>query len=243
MESNKRAIKVLITLLITTAVIFMMEKKFLVLELRGETVSHYDQIKWIDKINLLVDDFEGLSDSTSLQKASFFSYGSVKIASDSLQTDKSVIASKTCLKISWNNTEKYGGWGKGIGKNIDINAATDHLNFRIYVPKSNGNDEVIKIILEEDDNNNGVLDKDKDDSWFYRLTVPALDQWQFISIPLKDFADQNPGGDGILNITRKGGLHTIIFSLEQAEKYTPNHKWYFDFICFTNEKITSTDPH
>ena len=219
----------------------MLEKKFLVSELRGETLSNYGQIKWFDKINLLVDDFEGLRDSTSLQKASFFSYGSIKIASDTLQNDKSILASNSCLKIVWNNTEKFGGWGKGVGKNIDINTATDHLNFRIYVPKSNGNDEVIKIMLEEDDNYNGALDKDKDDSWFYRVNVPANDKWQFISIPLKDFADENPGGDGVLNISRKGGLHTIIFSFEQVEKYTTNHKWYFDFICFTNEKVAGTD--
>lgn len=74
-------------------------------------------------------------------------------------------------------------------------------------------------------------------SWVYKLSITPADKWQIISIPLKDFKDSNAGGDSILNVTRKGGLHTIIFSFDQVDKYTPEHKWYFDFICFTNEKI------
>lgn len=241
-KSNYRAIKALLGLVLTVVIIFLIEKKFLVSELRGETISQYDKIKWVDKVLLLIDDFEGLqTDSASLVKEGFFSFGNAKISIDNSQIDDNLIASKSSLMVEWRGVDNYGGWGKGVGKNIDLNTLTDHLNFRMYVPKSNGDEETIKIMLEEDDDNNGVLEKDKDDSWAYRLKVSPKDEWQFISIPIKDFKDDNEGGDSVLNITRKGGLHTIIFSFEQTEQYAPNYKWYFDFICFTNEKVAELE--
>jgi len=239
-ESNKRALRPLLTLVISAVVIFLIEKEFLVAELRGETVSRYEKIKWLDKILFLAEDFEGFkADSLSLQKSKFFSYGSAKITLDSLQPDDNLLASKACLKVEWNGKESYGGWGKGVGKNIDLNTLTDYLNFRVYVPKNNVHDEIITIRLEEDDNNDGILQQDKDDSFAYKLNIQVKDEWQFICIPLKDFIDTNTGGDNKLNITRKGGLHTIIFSLEQVQKYRGHHKWYFDFICFTSEKVSA----
>ncbi|HWY11741.1 MAG TPA: hypothetical protein VN026_10475 [Bacteroidia bacterium] len=240
--SNKQALKALFTLLLSTVVIFLAETKFLVAEVRGTTLSQYENIRGINKVLLLVEDFEGLKgDSISLQKDRFFSYGSAKITLDSSNTDKALIASKNTLKINWNGKETYGGWGKGVGKNIDLNTETDHLNFRVYIPKTNGDKDIIKIIVQEDDNNDGILQQDKDDSWYYNITLPTSDKWQFISVPLKDFTDGNPGGDGVLNVLRKGGLHNIIFSFEQPEKYTTNSIWYFDFICFTNGKVTDDD--
>ncbi len=240
--SNNRAARTLLALLLTVVIIFLIEKKLLVSELRGETVSRYDKIKWTSKILLLVEDFEGFkTDSASIIQQGFFSYGNAKIALDTVQVDDKSIASKTSLKIEWSGTENYGGWGKGVGKNIDLTTSTDYLNFRIYVPKINGGTGNIKIVLEEDDNNDGVLQKESDDSWFYRINIEAKDEWQFISIPLKDFADNNSGGDSLLNVSRKGGLHTIIFSFEEVEKYTNKHTWYFDFICFTNEKVISSE--
>jgi len=236
--SNKKGIQALLVLVCAVVVIFFLEKKFLVRELRGETLSQYQKIKWIAKVLMLLDDFEGLKkDSASIAHEGFFSFGSGKIALDTMQNDGNPLASKTSMKLQWNKTTEYGGWGKGVGRNFDINTLTDYLNFRVYVPKSNGDNETIKIILEEDDNSNGILEKEKDDSWFFKLNVAAKDEWQFISIPLKDFLDDNAGGDNLLNITRKGGLHTIVFSFEQTEKFTTDHKWYFDFVCFTNGKV------
>jgi len=236
--SNKRAVKALLILVLTVLVIFLIEKKFLVIELRGETISHYEKVKWVDNILLLVDDFEGLQGDSALGKASFFCFGSAKISIDNSQVDGKPIASKSSLKVEWKGTDNYGGWGKGVGRNINLNTATDYLNFRIYVPKNNGKDEIIRITLEEDDNHDGILQKDKDDSWFYKLNISPKDEWQFISIPLKDFRDGNAGGDGLLNVTKNGGLHTIVFLFEQVEKYTIDYKWYFDFICFSDGKIT-----
>ena len=67
--------------------------------MRGETVSNYERLKWIDQIVLLIDDFEGLkSDSSTIQKAGFFGYGNAKITLDSLKVDNKLIAAKNCLK-------------------------------------------------------------------------------------------------------------------------------------------------
>ena len=237
--SNKQALKALFTLLLSTILIFLAETKFLVAEVRGTTLSHYENISWISKVLLLAEDFEGLKgDSASLQTGKFFSYGSAKIVLDSSNMNKDLISSKTSLKVKWNGKETYGGWGKGVGQNVDMNTETDHFNFRVYIPKTNGDKDILKITVQEDDNNDGILQEDKDDSWFYTATLQTGDTWQFISIPLKDFKDGNPGGDKIFNVSRKGGLHNIIFSFEQPDKYTTNSVWYFDFICFTNEKVT-----
>jgi hypothetical protein len=237
-DSNARAVKVLGLLLISVAGIFAIETKFLVPTVRGETLIQYESLSWNQNILLLVDDFEELKgDSASLAKEKFFSYGSVKITTDNSIEDKSLLSSKTAMKVSWAGNEMYGGWGKGVGKNVNLDPATDHLNFRIYIPESNGNDEIVKVIFEEDDNNDGSLQQDKDDSWQHVVNIPKKNGWQMISIPLKDFTDGNPGGDGQLNVSRKGGLHNLIFSFEQAAKYTPQHCWYFDFISFSNKKI------
>jgi hypothetical protein len=235
MKANKPALKTLSTLLIIVAVIFGIEKKFLVSEIRGESLSNYSTLTWSDDVVLLIDDFEGLTDSLSLVKASFFGYGNCKMIPDSTQNDKNAIALKTCLKVRWEGKDNFGGWGKGVGKNIDLNTANDHLNFRILSPNSDS--LFLKIMLEEDDDFNGKLEQDKDDSWFYKMAVAPSDKWQLISIPLTNFSDGNPGGDGQLNITRKGGLHTIIFAYENTDKYKTDDKWFYDFICFTKGSI------
>ena len=231
---NTKAIKILGLLLLTVAGLFSFENKFLVPSARGETISFYQKIPWYDKIILLVDDFEGLQgDSASMEKEKFFRYGSIQLSIDSSLPDQSMIASRTSVKVKWNGEKNYGGWGKGIGKNINLECATDHLNFRIYTPECARDKDIIRVLFQEDDNNDGFLQEDKDDIWSKTIVVPCRSEWQLISIPLKDFTDINSGGDGELNVTRKGGLHNIIFSFEQAGKYSSNDCWYFDFVCFT----------
>src|SRR5690349_24507026 len=119
MESNKRALMILQLLVLTAVVIFLLEKKFLVYESRGATLSHYEDVSGMDKVLLLVDDFEGLVDAGTgvkadsvLQTSGFFSYGSAKISLDNEHVDKNPLASKTALVVHWNPSDPYGGWGK-----------------------------------------------------------------------------------------------------------------------------------
>src|SRR4051812_20172791 len=161
MESNKRALMILQLLVLTAVVIFLLEKKFLVYESRGATLSHYEDVNGTEKVLLLVDDFEGfnangavITDST-LKKNGFFDYGSAKISLTKNKVDNNPLASKTALELSWTGKDPYGGWGKGVGANIELDPLSDYLNFRVLVPASNGFDEVFKIMMQEDDNGNG----------------------------------------------------------------------------------------
>src|SRR4051812_19096291 len=226
MDSNKRALMILQMLVFTAVVIFLLEKKFLIYESRGATLSHYEDLNGMEDVLLLVDDFEGLPEgknvkSDSLLKASsFFDYGSAKIFLDHEKVDKNPLASKTSLMVKWVPSEPYGGFGKGVGANIVLNQLTDFLNFRVYVPTQNGTDEILKVMIWEDDDDNGILNEQIDERWGARVTIPAKDQWQLISIPLKDFVAESPSGDKQFNVTRKGGLHSLIFHFEQPDKYT-----------------------
>lgn len=237
MNANKKAILVLFLLVSTSVLIFCAERKFLVAEKRGSGLTRYENLPWASKILLLVDDFEDMHDNKELEKEKFFAYGSAHLALSKEKIDKDPIAGGSCLKVTWNPAEPYGGWGKGVGENIDLNAEDDQLNFRIFIPKSNEGNEFLKVTLEEDDNDDGKLQKDKDDQWAATVTLPANDEWQLVSIPLKEFVDDNEGGDHILNVTRKGGLHTVIFSFQQPDKYTTQSAWYFDFVFFSSGHI------
>lgn len=237
MNSNKKALFILFLLVATSVLIFCAERKFLVAEKRGSGLTRYEKLSWASRILLLVDDFEDMHEKKDLEKERFFAYGSAQIDLSKDKVDKNPMAGASCMKISWNRTESYGGWGKGVGENIDLNTETDYLNFRVLVPKSNGGSEFLKIILEEDDNDDGKLQKEKDDQWATTITIPASDEWQLVSIPLKEFTDDNEGGDHIFNVSRKGGLHTVIFSMQQPDKYTNQHVWYFDFVFFSSGHI------
>jgi len=245
MKTNGKAVMILMALVGISVLIFLAEKKYLVAQPRGSTVRNYQRLPWAEQIIFLVEDFEGLSkgDAGTMHKAKFFSYGSTQISVDHSMVDKDRMASKTALKIEWipdATNDYYGGWGKGVGSNIDLDTATDYFNLRIYLPQANGEDS-IKISLQEDDDDDGVFKEDEDDVWIYPLSVSAKDEWQLISIPLKDFTDENKGGDGIFNVTKKSGIHNIVFSLMKPDTYKQSRSWYFDFICFTSMKVTNAN--
>ena len=236
-NSNKRALLILLMLVLTAVVIFKGERKFLITESRGSTLSKYEAVKGADDIMLLIEDFEGFTPTGSgsikdsvLKSNGFWNFGSAKITIDHSCVDCDPMASKSGLKIEWEGADQFGGWGKGVGANIELDPLTDYLNFRVYFPVSNMKKNRIKIIIAEDDNEDAILEETQDDSWFCKVNITEKDQWQLISVPLKDFVDGNVGGDGIFNVTRRGGLHTITFVLDQPEEYVQGQKWYFDFI-------------
>ncbi|MGZ3899572.1 MAG: hypothetical protein ACXVNQ_04315, partial [Bacteroidia bacterium] len=66
MKTNKRAFFILQMLVATAVVIFAIEKKFLVTEARGATLSSYESYGNVDKVLLLMEDFEGLSRPDSI---------------------------------------------------------------------------------------------------------------------------------------------------------------------------------
>jgi hypothetical protein len=243
MESNRKALMILQLLVFTAVIIFFIEKKFLISESRGSTLSHYSNFAGISHVVLLVEDFEGfdrhLKSDSLLQTSGFFTYGSIKVDLDMESVDNNPLASATALKASWSQAEPYGGWGKGVGANIELNTQTDFLNFRILIPEGALEEDQIRVMLQEDDDEDGVLNEKKDDKWASVFKIKPSQKWQTVSLALKDFVHDGDGGDGIFNVTRKGGLHNLIFNFERPEAYTPGYCWYFDFICFSSGKLNT----
>lgn len=245
-ESNTRALLTLLTLVVTVVILFVVERKLLINENRGSTLSLYERVRGFDDIMLLIEDFEGLENTNFPQfrdsifkENAFYSFGSIKMAIDNVLADGDPMASKSVLKVMWDGAFNYGGWGKGVGANIKLDPTTDFLNFRVYFPESHLKKEKVKIILAEDDNEDAILEADQDDEWMCHVDVFEQNNWQLISVPLDKFKDSNAAGDGELNVTRRGGLHTITFILDQPEKYKPGQYWYFDFINISSDVLVS----
>ncbi len=120
------------------------------------------------------------------------------------------------LEASWSNSGVAGFLG-GFGRTraIDIAEAT---HFEMWINPDAGQDFVIEINLQDDDNGDNTIPASpdgQDDEFQYELTVgpPGSEVisgggWQKVSIPLADFYDDNTfltGGNGVLD-PRSTGL-------------------------------------
>ncbi len=216
------------------------------------------------QLKFIVEDFEGCADGTGdLKKNGLFTFGNTSAEIDSriLKNNpkkyKDYLGQRS-LKVEQNTKVDFGGWGKGVGLNVELDRLTDHLNFYFLASDLNNKStpETIKIELQEDDNGNSVYEKEADDSWTCIQTLnesgslketkkggaSEKGNWKLISVPLSKFADANPGGDGIFNISYTGGkLFCVVISFISSEGDTKIKKekkeMYFDFICFSKGKL------
>src|SRR6266487_7001118 len=115
------------------------------------------------QLKFLVEDFEGMSDVASDIKANgVFTYGNIKANIDSKMNNK-MYSGKRCIRLTKEGKKLFGGWGIGIGLNIQLDVSSDFLNFYIYA-----NDTcTLRIELQEDDNGDNVFEKEQDDVWIY----------------------------------------------------------------------------
>lgn len=110
------------------------------------------------------------------------------------------------------------GWGSGgvagfLGgfgweNPIDI-TGTD--TFSMWVNPDAGQDYILEINIQDDDNGDGVISSPQDDEFQFNCAISAAGPcaiagggWQKIEIPLSSFFDDNSfltGGDGVLNAT------------------------------------------
>ncbi|MDQ3190408.1 MAG: glycoside hydrolase family 26 protein [Bacteroidota bacterium] len=192
----------------------------------------------IGQIKLIVEDFEGMYEGQKdLKKSGIFSFGSAFPVIIKQFTTQNGYSGNRAIKIGWNGKNIFGGWGKGLSKFIDLKVEEDFLNFYVYNPLVNKSSN-ISIFLEEDDDKDNLFNKHNDDLWRYDLTISSKDDWQLIHIPLKDFKDDNNGGDGIFNIGYKDGkLLTFIISFTDSTAIKKNQSWHFDFICFSKGEL------
>lgn len=209
------------------------------------------------QLKFIVEDFEGCvngSSGSDQKQNGIFTFGNIKSSIvGSINTPQTYIGARY-IRLSKEGNLPYGGWGKGLGLNVELDSHHDYLNFYVNQSTSNKNTS-IKIEIQEDDNGDHVYDKNSDDSWNYihqLVSSSAVEKtknklkdvpekWDLVSIPLNKFKDGNNGGDGIFNITYKHGkllcvIITFVNSNDVQVKYETSaikQTWYFDFICFS----------
>ncbi len=124
------------------------------------------------------------------------------------------------LETGWGSGGTPGFFG-GFGRTnpVDI-SGTDHFNF--WINPDAGQDAVLEINLQEDDNGDGGIAGPDDDEFQFNCVVSptgpcatAGGGWQLVSIPLADFFDDNSfltGGNGVLDPTTpaRGGNGELI---------------------------------
>jgi beta-mannanase len=195
------------------------------------------------QLKYIIEDFEGFpSGNSGLKENGVFSFGytlpTVNFHPNS--TIRGEYSGDRCLHLSKTQKPEYGGWGKGLGIFIELNAEKDFLNF--YVQHNTLNDtNTIRIELQEDDNADHRFDKNQDDSWIHHLTLSRKNYWELVSIPLNQFYDANKGGDGIFNVGYKGGKLTTFIITFSSKKDLDFENWNFDFICFSEGKLETGD--
>ena len=203
------------------------------------------------QLKFIVEDFEGLSNgSTDMQKNGVFSFGNIKaiINQKKPEYNYSNYLGERYITVKNEINKDFGGWGKGIGLNVELDPAKDHLNFYVYQPIENGS-TTLKVQLQEDDNDSNIYESEQDDEWIFTQEIKndfPTANWQLISIPLSKFKDSNIGGDGIFNCTYKNGklLCFIISFKDLSDKKTVGNPlkngqaMSFDFICFSEGEFS-----
>ncbi len=194
----------------------------------------------IAQLKFVVEDFEGFSDGASDLKANgVFAFGNCTAGIEEHKVVKKTYSGQRYIQLFKEGGIDYGGWGKGIGLNMDLDPEQDYLNFYVYQPVTNGIN-LMKIEIQEDDNGDNIYEKEKDDSWYYIQKLDNSDTWALVSIPLNKFKDGNAGGDGVFNISYKQGkLFCLVFSFLDSLHLKNKATWAFDFICFSKGKLLS----
>jgi len=192
------------------------------------------------QLKFIIEDFEGIDYGPSdLKPNGLFCYGNIKINVDGTRSVQQAYSGERSLWVNKDGPQIFGGWGKGVSVNVELDVRTDYLNFYVYSPVSNGS-SCVKIELQEDDSGDGIYDKNVDDSWILTQKIDPKDSWQLVSIPLSKFKDNNEGGDNGFNVSYKNGkLLSLIFSFD--ENKSPKLAWSFDFICLS-QGVLPTGP-
>jgi hypothetical protein len=117
----------------------------------------------------------------------------------------------------------FGGFGRN--KTMDI---TGMSHFSFWINPDSGQDFILEINLQDDDNGDGVITNPDDDEFQYSCAVGPVGPcaisgagWQLVTVPLTDFLPDNSfvfGGNDILDTQRvseggNGQLETIVLAV------------------------------
>src|SRR5688572_26407354 len=115
----------------------------------------------VAQLKFLIEDFEGFDKGgRELGESGFFAFGGLKQDIDGARCNSKPYSGNRCLKISKAGRAEFGGWGKGVSLNMELDQRYDNLNFYVFSEKSN-NPATFRIELQEDDNADGQYKKEK----------------------------------------------------------------------------------
>ncbi len=160
-----------------------------------------------------------------------FTYGSVGTVPKAV-----TFGGKECLKVTWQGKESYGGWGKGLGLPIELEQKKNYLNITL----ANTSPEAItlQLILQEDDNKDGVFREEDDDAWTSSIRVEPSAGWQLFSVPLAAFTDQNKGGDGVFNVSpTEGSLLAFMINFPDLSGKANTWNWYVNEVSLSDQEL------
>ncbi|MGZ3921832.1 MAG: glycoside hydrolase family 26 protein, partial [Bacteroidia bacterium] len=192
------------------------------------------------QLKFLIEDFEGINDDASeLKSNGIFVFGNVKAEIDGKAHQRlgstGAYAGNKAVKVEIAGKTDFGGWGKGLTLNIELDQTKDYFNF--YINNFEQASGKFKIEFQEDDNGDNIYNKDMDDNWSYQYTLNPQKNWELVSIPLNSFKDSNPGGDGSFNVGyKKGKIFSILISFD-PDLLKASHVFYFDFLSFSKGKL------
>jgi len=201
------------------------------------------------QLKFVVEDFEGFATGTSDFKSNgVFSFGHIKasiVCHPFVATESPDYFGRRYIVLKNDANKEFGGWGKGVCLNVELDPSVDYFNFYVHQPdKVNG--KKIKVQLQEDDNDSNIYEKESDDNWIYTQEIKSsAKQWQLVSIPLNKFKDENAGGDGIFNCTyKKGKLLCLIINFENLmtgshEVLKKGQEIDFDFFAFSKGALSA----
>ena len=147
-----------------------------------------------------------------------------------------------------------GGFLGGFGRTFPVDL-TDMNFFNFWINPDAGQDYIIEIQLQDDDNGDDEVPfgSPADDEWQYNFTVSDTGEaiagggWQLISLPLSSFFDDGTffGGNGILDpiSTANGGngqLINVIFGFLTQSGAPVSFRT--DLWCFSQSPLGITDP-
>src|SRR4051812_161896 len=78
------------------------------------------------QLKFLVEDFEGFEDGgRDLKGNGLYTYGNLKANVDSKVATKQTYSGTKAIRIEQNGKMEFGGWGKGITLNVELDVNTD----------------------------------------------------------------------------------------------------------------------
>jgi hypothetical protein len=185
------------------------------------------------QLKFLVEDFEGMNPGSSEISANgLFTFGAVQAEVDQKYTTGQTYSGARAIRIRTSGKGEFGGWGKGVGLNMQLDQSRDVFSF--YMWQERGKRCTFRIELHEDDDGDNAFNKDRDDIWSYTVTAEGKGAWELLSLPLLRFRDANQAGDGTFNVSYKEGkLFVFLVSFDNMKQIEAGRELYFDFICFS----------